>query len=46
MGIYTGTYKIKYSDIGKNNNLNLKSLIDYMQEVAGEHSSSVRLWIK
>ena len=41
MGIYTETYKLKYHDIGKNNHLNLKSLISYLQEAAGEHSSSV-----
>ena len=46
MGIYTRKYKLKYSDIGINNHLNLKSLIDYLQEVAGEHSASVRLWFE
>ena len=46
MGIYTQKYKLRYSDIGNDNNLSLKSLINYLQEVAGEHSSSVRLWIK
>ena len=46
MGIYTEKYKLKYSDIGKNNNLSLKSLINYLQEIAGEHSSSVRIWFK
>ena len=41
MGIYTQKYKLKYSDIGKNNQLNIKSLIGYLQEAAGNHSSSV-----
>lgn len=41
MGIYTEKYKLKYSDIGKNNHLTLKSLIGYLQEAAGNHSSSV-----
>lgn len=46
MGIYTQKYKLKYSDIGKDNYLNLKSLINYLQEVSGEHSTSVRIWFK
>lgn len=41
MSIYIEKYKLKYSDIGKDNHLNLKSLIGYLQEVAGSHSSSV-----
>ena len=46
MGIYTEKYKLKYSDIDKDNHLSLKSLINYLQEIAGEHSSSVRIWSK
>ena len=46
MGIYTQKYKIKYSDIDRNNKLSLPSLINYLQELAGEHSTSVRIWFK
>ena len=46
MGIYTETYKLRYSDIGRNNHLDLKSLIRYLQEIAGEHSTSVRIWFE
>ena len=46
MGIYTEKYKLKYSDIGKDDHLNLKSLISDLQETASNHSSSVRIWFK
>ena len=39
MGIYTEKYKLKYSDIDKNNHLTLSSLINYLQDAAGNHSS-------
>lgn len=46
MGIYTQKYKIKYTDIDRNNKLSLQSLINYLQEIAGEHSTLVRIWLK
>lgn len=39
MGIYSQKFKLKYGDIGKSNRLNIKSLISYLQEMAGAHSS-------
>ena len=39
MGVYVQNFKLKYDDIGRYNTLNLKSLIGYLQEVAGQHSS-------
>lgn len=41
MGIYSEKYIVKYSDIGKSNKLNLKSLTNYLQEVACAHSDLV-----
>lgn len=41
MSIYSRKIKLRYSDIGNSNELNLKSLIGYLQEMAGAHSSSV-----
>lgn len=41
MGTYSEKYLIKYSDIGKSNKLNLKSLTNYLQEVACAHSDLV-----
>lgn len=38
MAIFTYNYKIKYSDIGKDNNLTLKSLVAILQESAGLQS--------
>lgn len=38
MGIFTYTYKIKYSDIGTNNKTTLKALVDTLQEAAIAHS--------
>lgn len=38
MGIFTYTYKIKYSDIGTNNKITLKALVDTLQEAAIAHS--------
>lgn len=38
MAIYTYNYKIKYSDVGSNNNLTLKSLVNILQESAIAHS--------
>ncbi len=39
--MYSETIKLKYSDIGKTNRFNIKSLIAYLQEIAGSHSSSI-----
>lgn len=39
MSIYSEKIRLKYSDIGKNNELNIKSLVAYLQEMAGAHSS-------
>lgn len=39
MSVYSEKIKLKYSDIGKSNEFNLKSLIGYLQEMAGAHSS-------
>lgn len=39
MGVYSRKIKLRYSDIGRDNALNLKSLIGYLQEMAGAHSS-------
>ena len=39
MGIYSKKIRLRYSDIGSSNRLNLKSLIGYLQEMAGAHSS-------
>lgn len=38
MAIFSYNYKIKYSDIGENNKLTLKSLVAFLQEAAGAHS--------
>lgn len=38
MGIFTYTYKIKYSDIGTNNKITLKAIVDTLQEAAIAHS--------
>lgn len=38
MSIFTSNYRIKYSDIGRNNKLTLKALVALLQEVAGAHS--------
>lgn len=38
MNIYSKKVTLKYSDIGIANKLNLKSLIKYLQDAAGEHS--------
>lgn len=39
MGVYTKRFKLRYDDIGTSNQLNIKSLIRYLQEMAGAHSS-------
>ncbi len=39
MSIYSQKFKLKYSDIGKSNKFNIKSLIAYLQEIAGSHST-------
>lgn len=39
MSIYSDKFTLKYGDIGKSNKLNIKSLIYYLQEIAGKHSS-------
>lgn len=39
MGVYTEKYKIKYSDVDNNNLLTLSSLVNYLQDAAGSHSS-------
>ena len=39
MGVFTYSYKVKYSDIGRNNKLTLKSLVAFLQESAGGHSA-------
>lgn len=41
MGIYVQKFKLKYEDIGRSNKFNIKSLISYLQEIAGAHSSLV-----
>ena len=41
MGTYSEKYTVKYSDIGKENKLSLKSLTNYLQEVACAHSDFV-----
>ena len=38
MAIFTYNYKIKYSDVGVNNNLTLKALVEALQEAAISHS--------
>ena len=38
MAIFTYNYKIKYSDIGTNNKITLKALVDTLQEAAIAHS--------
>lgn len=38
MSIYSEKIKLKYSDIGKSNSLNIKSLLGYLQEMACSHS--------
>ena len=38
MAIFTYNYKIKYSDVDRNNKLTLKSLVDTLQEAAIGHS--------
>lgn len=38
MNIYSKKITLKYNDIGIANKLNLKSLIKYLQDAAGEHS--------
>lgn len=38
MAIYTYNYKIKYSDIGTDNKITLKALVDTLQEAAIAHS--------
>ena len=38
MAIYTYNYKIRYSDIGTNNKITLKALVDTLQEAAIAHS--------
>lgn len=40
MSIYSEKIKLKYDDIGKSNRLNIKSLIKYFGDIAGNHSSS------
>ena len=41
MGVYTEKFKIKYSDVDHENKLTLRSLVGYLQEIAGDHSSAV-----
>ena len=41
MGIYIEKYKIKYSDVDKKNQLTISSLVNYLQDAAGGHSSLV-----
>lgn len=38
MSIFTYNYRVKYSDISRNNKLTLKSLVAFLQEAAGAHS--------
>ena len=38
MGVFTYSYRVKYSDISRNNKLTLKSLVAFLQEAAGAHS--------
>lgn len=38
MSIYVYDYKVKYSDVGKNNKLTLKALVNTLQEAAVNHS--------
>ena len=40
MAVFTYNYKIKYSDVDKNNKLTLKSLVDTLQEAAIGHSEN------
>ena len=41
MAIYTYNYKIRYSDVGTNNKLTLKALVETLQEAAISHANSV-----
>lgn len=41
MAVFEHMYTIDYIDIDENNHLTLRNFIKYMQEIAGEHSSSV-----
>lgn len=41
MSVYEHMYTIDYIDIDENNRLTTRNFIKYMQEIAGEHSSSV-----
>lgn len=41
MAIYIYNYKIRYSDVGNNNKLTLKALVETLQEAAISHSNSV-----
>lgn len=41
MAIYEHMYTLDYIDIDENNQLTTRNFIKYMQEIAGEHSSSV-----
>lgn len=38
MAVFTYNYKIRYSDVGENNRLTLKSLVETLQEAAISHS--------
>lgn len=38
MGTFTYKYKVKYSDVGRNNKLTLKALVSLLQEGASSHS--------
>lgn len=40
MSFYSKKIKLKYDDISKSNRLNIKSLIKYFGDIAGNHSSS------
>lgn len=40
MAVFTYNYKIKYSDVGKNNKLTLRALVETLQEAAITHSEA------
>lgn len=40
MSFYSEKIKLKYDDIGKSNRLNIKSLIKYFGDIAGNHSTN------
>lgn len=46
MAIYEYKTRIRYTDINEENKLSDKGLMNILNEAAGKHSDSVRLWIK